>query len=211
MFSRPALWFDSTRATTVRRQSTLFRSRLGRRLGALVIGLLTAAAVLPPTTGAAAHESFVSSSPAEGETVTTALAAVTISFSAEPLTGAESASFIEVKAPDKRLVSGPTVADGVTLRVPVNVSLPGEYEVAWRYVSGDGHPISGVYTFDYAGPANGSPEPTTPPNGTAKSGASDTEDALAGIGVTELVVIFLLVLVLILVVSWVLFERRRKS
>ncbi|MDZ4232174.1 MAG: copper resistance protein CopC [Dietzia sp.] len=71
----------------------------------LLLALLVTAAVLIPATSAAAHESLVSASPAEGETVTSEISEVTLTFSSEPLSGAEDASFVEVKTTNGRIVT----------------------------------------------------------------------------------------------------------
>jgi hypothetical protein len=52
---------------------------------------------------------------------------------------------------------GPTV-DGATVTQPLRPLEPsGVYEVTWRVVADDGHPISGTFAFTYAG----TPTPTT--------------------------------------------------
>jgi hypothetical protein len=49
----------------------------------------------------------------------------------------------------------------------------GSYTVAWRVVSADGHPISGVLAFAYAG----TPSPTTSPTSTSSPPSSQSSSA----------------------------------
>lgn len=195
-------------------ERTLFRSRSERRTRVLLLALLVTAAVLIPATSAAAHESLVAASPAEGETVTSEISEVTLTFSSEPLSGAEDASFVEVKAPNGRIVTSPTVIEEATMTAPVEAGGRGNYEVAWRFVSEDGHPITGVYAFEYAGsstsattaqPATPSPSASDAPQ--PSSPESFDETPVGALGPTGLILLILLVLV----ISWAAYARQTRS
>ncbi|MFT4211522.1 MAG: copper resistance protein CopC [Microbacterium sp.] len=111
----------------------------------IVLGLLTVPAL---AVAAFAHDSLIGSDPSSGATVT-ALDEVTLTFSADPL-GGDGATVLEVTGPDGRYYETgcPTLA-GQDVTVPVALGAAGEYEVLWRIVSSDGHPVSDTFTFDY--------------------------------------------------------------
>ncbi|MBS1673416.1 MAG: copper resistance protein CopC [Actinobacteria bacterium] len=120
------------------------------RIAALAAAVGLGAVLAIAGTGAAsAHDALESTDPASGATVSS-LSAVTLTFSGDPL-GADGATVVQVIGPDKRYyetacpdLNGPAVAS------PVALGPAGDYEVLWRVVSSDGHPISGSYAFTYA-------------------------------------------------------------
>ncbi len=122
------------------------RHRLAALAAAAGVGLVLATA---GASAASAHDTLEQSDPAANATVKT-LDAVTLTFSADPL-GADGATVIQVIGPDRKYyetacpdLNGPAVSS------PVALGVAGTYEVLWRVVSSDGHPISGSYTFAYA-------------------------------------------------------------
>jgi methionine-rich copper-binding protein CopC len=131
--------------------------RLRHRLTALGasigVGLILATA---GATAANAHDTLENTDPAQGATVT-GLSSVALTFSADPL-GTDGATIIQVIGPDKKYyetacpdLNGPVVSS------PVALGGAGTYEVLWRVVSSDGHPISGSYTFAYGPDATATP------------------------------------------------------
>jgi methionine-rich copper-binding protein CopC len=87
-----------------------------------------------------------------GETVEAGRIAVTLKFNEDILSGEGSGAVISVIGPDGAeavehsdgcvdAVRGSLVVEGVSL------DTPGSYEVNWRVVSADGHPIEGSYKF----------------------------------------------------------------
>ncbi len=123
------------------------RPRIGRLLAAVM-----AAAVLVVGLGSGsawAHDALAGSGPAEGETVQTAPANVTLEFNAPPQAlGTQ----VVVTGPDGASVSDgdPAIRDG-TVTQPLAEGLPaGDYTVDWRVTSADGHPISGTFVFTVA-------------------------------------------------------------
>jgi copper transport protein len=55
---------------------------------------------------------------------------------------------VEVFGPAGGLVSsGPAVAAGNRVSVPISSEAPGTYAVSWRVISADGHPIRGAFVF----------------------------------------------------------------
>ncbi|SIR92503.1 copper resistance CopC family protein [Microbacterium sp. RURRCA19A] len=148
-----------------------------RRAG--VLGLIVAAAAVGAAFGAApaasAHDSLVSATPAADTTVSTA-ADVTLTFSAN-LLGADGGNEVIVVGPDARhYETDCTALAGPTLTTPVELGNAGEYQVTWRAVSSDGHPVSGTYTFSYA-PAAGEPVGTGSDASPCANVASQQEEA----------------------------------
>lgn len=155
--------------------------RLRHRLAALACAVGVGAVVaISGAAAASAHDTLDSTDPASGSTVTS-LSTVSLTFSADPL-GTDGATVIQLIGPDKKYyetacpdLNGPVVAS------PVALGPAGTYEVLWRVVSSDGHPISGSYTFGYAPegtaspPAAGSATPKCGPkaDATAAPGAGD--------------------------------------
>lgn len=126
-----------------------------RRVGVLSLIVVAAAvgAAFGGAQAASAHDSLVAATPAADATVSTA-ADVTLTFSAN-LLGADGGNEVIVVGPDARhYETDCTALAGPTLTTPVELGAAGEYQVTWRAVSSDGHPVSGTYAFSYA-PAAG--------------------------------------------------------
>ncbi|MGI5240073.1 copper resistance CopC family protein [Dactylosporangium sp. CA-139066] len=147
------------------------------RLSATIRALLAAAVLIPllPATPAWAHATLLRTDPADGATVTVAVAAVTLTFnenvkqqfSTIVVTGADGQSYVD---------GAPRVVDR-TLVQAVKPLPAGAVRVAWRTVSADGHPIEGQFGFTNA--ASGAPvAPSRPPvTATAGPAAGDGESA----------------------------------
>ncbi|MBT1621202.1 copper resistance protein CopC [Curtobacterium flaccumfaciens pv. oortii] len=138
------------------------------RLRALTLTILSfalATTLLVPAAPAAAHDALASAAPAVDSTVSGDLDRVTLSFSEAPLAGLESGLVISVTGPDGTEASTGTVrVDGSTLTKRVDLAKPGRYNLGWRSVSVDGHPISGTYQFTSTGaPVAPSSTPTSTP------------------------------------------------
>jgi methionine-rich copper-binding protein CopC len=120
---------------------------------------VTALAGLAAASPAQAHSALVASDPTDGQTVTTPIDHVGLTFSEAPLTGLDAGLRIEVRdATGTDRASGDVVVDGMTMSREVDLP-DGAYTVLWRYVSPDGHPITGELGFTVALPA-ATPEPT---------------------------------------------------
>lgn len=104
---------------------------------------------------ALAHAGVTGSNPLEGEMLTTAPQHVDVEFS-ERLINAGAA--LVVTGPDGSIISEakPTI-QGRTMSTRISGELgPGEYSVAYRVVSEDGHAVKGTYAFFIE---NGTPVP----------------------------------------------------
>lgn len=124
-----------------------------RAVQSVLVALVAAAASLVVAQPAAAHSSLVSSAPADGQTVSTPIDRVDLTFSEAPLTGLDAGLRIEVRdAAGTDVSTGTVMVAGTTMSKAVDPE-DGAYTVLWRYVSPDGHPITGEFAFTVALPA----------------------------------------------------------
>ncbi|WP_036317835.1 copper resistance CopC family protein [Microbacterium sp. B24] len=140
---------------------------------ALLAATLAAAAVLVPAAPAAAHDELLASSPSPGAALDSAPTEVTLTFSADVLT--IGAAVIVADGAGKDWAAAAPAVDNGVVSVPLVPALPaGGYEIRWRVVSQDGHPISGVVPFTIGGAA---PLTRTPVATPATRAASDAATA----------------------------------
>lgn len=151
-----------------------------RGLRAMVAGAVLALAAVPFAASAAfAHDSLVGATPTPDAT-TGSVESVVLQFNNSPL-GLEEGNLVQVVGPDGKYyeTSCPTLS-ATQVTTPVKLGPTGEYEVEWRVVSSDGHPIADRFRFTYTGePASGAGS-KTPHCGTAApagSGPSASEPA----------------------------------
>lgn len=111
---------------------------------------------------AAAHSVVVSSEPPNGARVESGPDRVSVTFN-EALQ--ESFAALTVAGPDGNLWStGEPAVQGATVSVGLGELGPvGDYTVAYRVTSADGHPVSGTRTFSLTKAGNGTPVATTEP------------------------------------------------
>jgi copper resistance protein C len=101
-----------------------------------------------PVTSAFAHADLTSTNPADGSELSTAPVSVDLTFSESLLPDTVE---IAVTTESRGLI-GNTVfsTNGETVTVVWDQNLPGDtYQVAYRVVSNDGHPVTGAITFTY--------------------------------------------------------------
>lgn len=121
---------------------------------------------------AQAHTGLVSSDPEDGSTVSSAPSRIVLTFSEDLKDPSEAVVQVagqpqtwgaEVDGPDLVLSPGGDIGDGA-----------GAWQVSYRVVSADGHPVTGTITFTVAGStATSSPTATTAPT-TAPTTAATT-------------------------------------
>ena len=136
---------------------------------------LAALAVLGPFVPAAnAHDQVAYTAPAESEQLDTAPADVTMQFTDEVI--AVGALMLVVDESGQDWVDGPMAIDGATVVQPLKTGLPdGTFDVRWRVVSADGHPISGTFRFSV-----GDEPPAEAPGAGSSTGEEAGEDEEAG-------------------------------
>ena len=129
------------------RHQRLFRPRLTHVSAAL----LTCFAVGATLAWAAVHIRLESSVPAAGEVVSTAPERFELRFSG-PVNEALSVLVLVAPSGDSvRVALEASLDDGRMLVGNVPELTAGEYLVLWTTVSADGHPVSGEFSFTYAG------------------------------------------------------------
>ncbi len=143
------------------------RSR--RLVSGLAALLLATASLLAFAAPAAAHDELVSTDPPAGQSLDALPSQLTLTFSgallAEP--GATQVQVTDA-AGAALTASDPDVSANVVTQV-LEGAATGAITVRWRVVSGDGHPISGEYSFTVTAP------PTAPPSATATPSPAPVE------------------------------------
>ncbi|WP_308796352.1 copper resistance CopC family protein [Agromyces silvae] len=185
-----------------------------RRSGPRAATLGAAVAVLAALTAgpnAWAHAELISTAPAPGEPVAGAPTEVTLTFSEDLLTAGAEVLVTDQNAKDPHdLAASDPVVDGSVVTVELEPLADGDYEVMWRVVSADGHPVLGAFSFFVGAaaartqPAPGVPsfEPDTP---VAHEGADPLGSGL----VTWLVLLTLAAGAALGIAWWLMMVRRR--
>ena len=117
--------------------------RTGGRVAAVAAVLLVSIGWAAP---ALAHDALLGSEPADGALLTEAPSQIVLTFSAAQ---AGVGSEVAVVGPDGAVWSdGPAQVSEAVVTQPLRPDMPeGVYTVTFRSVSGDGHPVSGAFTF----------------------------------------------------------------
>lgn len=141
----------------------------------LVAGLAVAVVALCATAvPASAHDKLISSEPASDQRLAEAPAEVSLTFSADVLD--MGAAVVVSDAAGTEWVSAVPTVDGPVVTAVLDSGMPDAgYEIRWRVVSSDGHPITGVVPFTV-----GDGEPLADGAGGVEQGAA--EPGVAGPG-----------------------------
>ena len=152
-------------------------SALRRTAAALsAAGALTALGLAP----AAAHDEVLSTSPEQDAVLETAPEQIELTYSGEIM---DIGHQVLVTGPDGQSVTeGPLERDGSQVVQPLAEagSEEGTYQVVWRVVSSDGHPIEGTYTYEVGDGADTTTAPSlssTPPVAPAGEGADSSDSS----------------------------------
>jgi copper resistance protein C len=144
-------------------------------LRALAVGLLCALALLVGTSPAFAHTRLESSDPADGASLDTAPQQVSLTFN-ESIP----AEFVQVTVigPDGANYQTGTVTatDGVLRTAVAPLGPAGRYEIGYRVVSDDGHPVTGsvAFTMTTAGTTAATSAAPAPPSAAGAAPAAPT-------------------------------------
>lgn len=127
---------------------------------ALALALLTVLAMLAGAVPALAHTRLVGSDPADDASLDTAPDRVTLTFNE---TMQADFSTVTVVGPDgAEWQTGGITASGGTISVALRPLGPaGRYEIGYRVVSDDGHPVTGTVAFTLTAPGPGAATATT--------------------------------------------------
>ncbi|OUZ12235.1 hypothetical protein BHE97_02865 [Aeromicrobium sp. PE09-221] len=124
---------------------------------------------------AVAHAQLIGSTPAEDEVLDTAPAQVELEFNEELIE--IGSTMLVIDSDGENRVAGEVALDGRFVRADLAPDLPdGSYEIRWRVVSADGHPISGRIPFAIGAPGDPVPEA----EGTAAASADDADSGDPG-------------------------------
>ncbi|WP_448006407.1 copper resistance CopC family protein [Agromyces bauzanensis] len=152
-------------------------TRVNRLRATLLAGTVLAAAAigLADAAPASAHDELLASSPEDGQVLDAAPASVELEFSNDIIE--MGTAIIVVDAAGEELAAGEPAIAGrtVTATLPADVA-DGEYQVRWRAVSADGHPIEGTIDFGVGAGATGE-YPAEPTSDEASEHADDAEQA----------------------------------
>ena len=153
--------------------------------------------VVIPVSGAAGHAGLAFSNPEDGATLDVAPEEVVLTFTEELLTDLVEISVLDAQDNPVVVTEVPqTPPPGTDVKVPWPADLPpGDYSVAFRVVSADGHPVTGRVTFSYAQQREVAEEPapsnepvTTEPSSTeAEVTADETTEATPEVTFEEIV------------------------
>lgn len=145
-----------------------------------LLSLLAAVVLLTvPVSGAAGHASLVSSNPEDGAVLDVAPEEVVLTFSEELLSDLVEISVLDADDTPIVVTEVPqTPPPGTDVKVPWPAdAAPGEYSVAFRVVSADGHPVTGRISFSYANVVQASPTPTAEASPTTAEPVNQSTDA----------------------------------
>ncbi|RVW07823.1 copper resistance protein CopC [Prescottella agglutinans] len=150
----------------------------GRRITSLrviAIGFVAMLATMLGVGTASAHSAVVASDPANGAQIATAPARVSLTFN-EALQ--EKFASLTVVGPDGNLWSkGNPSVQGDTVSVPLEGLGPvGDYTIAFRVTSADGHPVSGTQVFTLTQEGTGTPGPKAGGGGQSSNGSDESSD-----------------------------------
>jgi copper resistance protein C len=138
----------------------------------LLLALLAAIALLATAAGrASAHNTLLSSTPSDGETVPHTPEAVVLVFDDSAIAmGAQ----VVITGPSGPVQTGsPTVVDNSAQQALAAGAPAGNYTVAWRVTSADGHPIAGTFQFTAREAGGGqAPQQASPPQATNQTGSA---------------------------------------
>ncbi|MGV8872527.1 MAG: copper resistance CopC family protein [Rhodococcus sp. (in: high G+C Gram-positive bacteria)] len=151
----------------------------------VVVALLTLLIAAPI---ASAHSQVTGYSPAEGSSIASSPATASVSFNEVPQ--AQFAT-LNVVGPDGNLWSkGDARIEGDSVVVDVGELGPiGDYTLAYRITSADGHPVSGTATFTLTEAGSGTPGASADASGTSEEAEGSF---LGGYGPIVLIVVAVL-------------------
>jgi len=158
--------------------------------------------VLSPS--AMAHSDEISADPPADSVLQVMPAQVTITFNEALL---EAGAALVVTADTGQVVSvEPAVVQDRSIRADISGGGPGTYQVAYRVVSGDGHPVTGTYAFTVSAPTGQSVEPE--PQASPATGSGGGGSAANGSGLTWISVTAVAILLVAAVLGILVWKRR---
>ncbi|HEX6359801.1 copper resistance CopC family protein [Actinophytocola sp.] len=128
---------------------------------------------------ASAHNSLISSNPAENASMEAGPQTVVLTFD-QPVQDGQGLNSVAITGPDgKEWQGGPATVDSNVVSAPVRELGPrGVYTIGYRVVSADGHPVSGKVTFTLTKDGNGTPAENTEDAQALPGGSGDEDGGL---------------------------------
>lgn len=120
-----------------------------KKLISISIATLTIGASLVFATPAQAHDEVIDSYPTSGETVEAGQISIGVNFNEDVLSNENNDGFA-IEVSDSSGTAQPTgclMAGGTNVSAIASLASAGDYTVAWRSVSSDGHPNEGTFKF----------------------------------------------------------------
>nr|WP_042184083.1 copper resistance CopC family protein [Kibdelosporangium sp. MJ126-NF4]CEL16063.1 Copper resistance protein CopC [Kibdelosporangium sp. MJ126-NF4]CTQ93989.1 Copper resistance protein CopC [Kibdelosporangium sp. MJ126-NF4] len=151
-----------------------------RRFAAAAV--LTGLAFIGMATPALAHNSLVDANPKDKASVEVGPDSIKLTFD-QPVQPGDGINTISVLGPQNdHWEAAPPQVDSTTVSAPVRPLGPsGEYKIAWRILSADGHPVQGQQSFTLSKAGTGTPLPSDElakfPNGAGTAQTSSGEDS----------------------------------
>ena len=140
----------------------------GLRAALLILGVVAASLALPLS--ASAHSEFVSSTPADGDTVSGTPTEIVLTFSAA-LDPKKSSILLKDSSGAQVAKAGVDPAKNTVMRMTPPTLDPGAYEIDWTSVATDGDLLRGKVDFTVEAPTP-SPSPTPAPTAAPSVAAS---------------------------------------
>lgn len=189
------------------------RTRRRRRTRSLAVATLAGALLsLAATSPAFAHDELIGSSPEAGQVLDAAPTEVVLDFSNDIIEAGT--AVIVVDHHGEEIAVGDPVIAGPTVTASLPGDLEGDYQVRWRAVSSDGHPIEGTIDFGVGAEATGAWEEQAPHSDAAEEPDETDADDAADTGVADGWVIagaVVLLLALIATITGVIVRAKRKA
>lgn len=157
-----------------------------RRAGVAAVAGLISVLLAGGAPGAAAHDELEDSSPGDGDVVDQAPQELVLTFTSDITTlGLQ----VQVSGPDGPATdSAAEVVGRQVIQELIHDLAAGEYDVAWRVTSADGHPISGEQSFTVAeapsSAATGSATSTSDASTSTSEATTSTSEAATSTGST---------------------------
>ena len=161
-----------------------------RIIGHTVTAIAIAGSVLLGSAPAWAHDQLLESSPTRDERLATAPSQVVLTFLGEIMPIGTAVNVVDGSGTE--WAAGEPVLDGTTVTTALLAGMPdGAYQVRWRVVAVDGHPISDILPFSVGAEQTQTPPPavatSTPTSTPEPTVAAPDEAASAGVLRTVLV------------------------
>jgi copper resistance protein C len=150
-----------------------------RRFAAAAV--LAGLAFVGLATPALAHNSLVDSNPKDKSSLETGPDTIKLTFD-QPVQGGEGINTISVLDPQgNHWEAAPPTVNSTSVSAPVRPLGPsGTYQISWRVLSADGHPVQGQLSFTLSKAGTGTPLPAEElakfKNGASVSAPGESED-----------------------------------